>query len=88
MFSLLKTKIYAIGGAIIAALLVSVKFLTMRNKSLKKQRDQAEADLTFRKDVDIIDAEIEQDYSHRAEEAQKDVEAGEIPKHLADPSNN
>ena len=87
-FALLKTKIAAIGAAIIGALLLTVKFLTMRNKSLKKQRDQAEADLQFREDVDIMDEEIEQDFSHRAEEAQKDLDEGEIPDHLANPSNN
>jgi len=84
----LKTKLIAIGSAIIAGLLLAVKFLVSRNKSLKKQVESVEADLDFRRETDTIDAEIEQEFSHRATEAQKDLESDEIPDHLASPSNN
>lgn len=88
MLSTLKMKIYAIGAAIIAVLIGVIKFLSARNKSLKEEVKAANSQLQYREKVDTIDAEIEQDFSHRAEEARKDVESGEIPDHLADPSNN
>lgn len=85
MFSSLKTKIYAIGAGIIGFLLFLVKFLAGRNKALKEEVKAAESQLQFRKDIDIIDAEIGQEFSHRAEEARRDVENGDIPDHLSNP---
>ncbi len=80
-----KAKLLAIGGAIVAFLMGIIKYLSVRNKTLKDQRDAAKADLKFRKDVDKLDEEIEQEYSHRAEEAQKDLDEGNIPDHLRNP---
>lgn len=85
MLSLLSSKLKLIGLGILAFLLGLVKYLSARNKSLRNEVKTVKADLQFRKDVDIIDAEIEQEFSHRAEEARKDVEQGDIPSHLSDP---
>jgi len=88
MLTFLKSKIAAIGAGIIAVLLATIKFLSMRNKSLKKQVKTVKADLKFREETDSMDSEIEQEFSHRAEEAQKDLDDDKIPDHLANPSNN
>lgn len=82
MFSLLKNKIYAIGAGIIAVLLGIVKFLAHRNKSLKQEVKSAKSALKYREEVDSMDAEINQEFSHRAEEAQRDIQNDEIPRHL------
>jgi predicted negative regulator of RcsB-dependent stress response len=81
----LKSKLLAIGAGIVAFLLGVIKFLSWRNKSLKKEANQAKADLKFREDIDTIDAEIEQEFSHRAEEARKDLDEDRIPDHLRNP---
>ena len=68
MFGLLKSKLLAIGGAIIAALLIVLKLMfASRNKAVKRA-DQAEAELEFRDDVDEMETELSSNYQpHRAE---------------------
>ena len=85
MFSALKANFLAIGGAIIAFLLGIIKFQSVRNKTIKKQRDNAKADLQFREDVVELDEEINQEFSHRAEEAKEALDEDRIPDHLARP---
>ena len=85
MFSPLKAKLYAAGIAILAFLLGIIKFLSARNKSLKEEVKAANSQLQYREKVDTIDEEIEQEFSHRAEEARRDVEKGDIPSHLSNP---
>ena len=80
-----KAKLYAILAGIGAVLLGVIRFLTFRNAQLKQERDQAEADLEFRNEVDEIDSEIEQDFSDRQRAAEKDIENNEIPEHLRNP---
>ena len=68
MFGLLKSKLLAIGGAIIAALLIVLKLMfASRNKAVKRA-DQAEAELEFRDDVDEMETELSSNYQpHRTE---------------------
>jgi len=82
MFTALKVKLYAIGAALIGALFAIIKVLNVRNRQMKRERDQAEADLKFRNEVAEEDSEIRQEFSHRADEAKKDIENDEIPEHL------
>jgi hypothetical protein len=84
----IKAKIWLIISAIGVGLLAALKIQSGRAEKWKKAAKQANADLKFRKEVDIIDAEIEQKFSHRADEARRDLDNDEIPDHLADPSNN
>ena len=86
MFGLLKTKIFAIGAAIIAALLAVIKFQSFQSKKNKERAERAEADLQFRDDVDILDNEIDQEFSRRVEEAKKDEK--KIPDNLGKPNTN
>jgi len=85
MFSLLKTKFLAVGAGIIAILLGIIKFLRVRNTTLKNEVNIARKELKFRADVDTIEEEIEQEYSHRADEARRDIDEGTIPEHLRNP---
>ena len=87
MLSLLKSKLILIGGGIIAFLLAALKVLSLQNKRNKRRAEQAEKTLKFKEDVDTIDAEIDQEFSHRAEEAKQDVKAGKIPRNLRDPND-
>ena len=82
MFALLKTKIYAIGAAIIGVLFALIKVLGVSNRQLKRENKQLEADIKFKDEVNEADSEIRQEFSHRADEAQKDIENDEIPDHL------
>ena len=85
MFGLIKGKLLAIGGAIIASLLAVIKFQSIRNSRIKNERDSAIADLTFKEDVIESDAEIDQEFSHRAEEAKRDKT--KVPRNLRDPND-
>jgi hypothetical protein len=81
----LKTKLLAFGGAVIALLVAALKFMVIRNKSLKDQVKSAQAQIRYRGEVDRLDAEIEQDFSRRAQEARRHIDEGRVPNHLADP---
>ena len=87
MFGLLKGKLILIGGAVITFLLGVIKFQSVQNKRNKKRAVQAEKTLKFKEDVDTIDEEIDQEFSHRAEEAKQDVEDGKVPRNLSDPND-
>ena len=78
-------KIKAILAGIGIFLLGLLKVQSVRLEQAQRDRDQAEADLKFRVDVDILDEEIEQTFSHRAEEAKEALENNEIPEHLRKP---
>lgn len=85
MFLGVKTKLYAIGAALISAMGAVIAYLNLRNRQLKDQRDQLEADIEFKEDVEEADAEIRQEFSHRAEEARRDISNDTIPEHLRNP---
>lgn len=85
MFGLIKSKLILIGGAIIAGLLAVIKFQSFRSEANKRRAEQAEKTLKFREDVIESDAEIDQEFSHRAEEAHKDE--GKVPRNLRDPND-
>jgi hypothetical protein len=85
MINALKTNIWAILTAVGAFLLTWIKFLTIRNQGLKRKVKRAERQLEFEREINESEAEIEQDFSHRAEEAKKDLDEGNIPDHLRKP---
>ena len=82
LLQLLKTKIWAIGAAVFAAMLAIIKFQAVRNKSLKRGRDQARADLKFQSKVLEIDEEIDDNTVSRRVQARKEIEAGKLPGNL------
>ena len=85
MFSLVKGKLLAIGGAIIAILLGAVKALSVRNRQLKDRAKRAEKAFKFQSDVVSSEQEIDSKFSDLNREAEKDVKEGNIPEHLRAP---
>jgi hypothetical protein len=85
MFALLKGKLLLIWGGLTAILLATIKYLAIRNKKFKAEAKRARADLQFKEEVIELDAEIDQEFSHRAEEAKKDEK--KVPRNLSDPNN-
>lgn len=81
----LKTKLLAAGTVIIAVLLGIIKYLSHRNTTLKNEVNIAKKQLKFKEKVDTVDAEIEQEFSHRANEARRSLEDDTIPDHLRNP---
>jgi len=75
-------KFYAYGAAVIAVLLAVIKFLLSRNKNLKEEIRLAKKQIEFRAEVDDLDTEIDQEFSHRAEEARRALADNRIPDHL------
>ena len=68
MFSLLRSKLLAIGGALVAALLIALKFMSASRGKAVKRADKAEAELEFRDDVDEMETELDSNYQpHRVE---------------------
>lgn len=84
MLGLIKSKLILIGGGIIVFLLAALKVLSFQNKRNKKRAERAEATLEFREDVIDSDNEIDQEFSHRAEEAKRDKT--KVPRNLSDPN--
>lgn len=80
-------RLWGVITAIGVSLLAVIKVLLSRNKHLKKENKQLEADIGFREGVDEADSEIEQEFSHRADEANRDIDDGEIPDNLRNPNS-
>jgi hypothetical protein len=85
LFGLVKGKLLALGGAIIAILLGVVKALSARNRQLKDRAKKAESGLKFQNSVIESEQEIDSKFSDLKREAEKDVKDGSIPSHLRDP---
>jgi len=85
MFAAAKFKLYAIGMAIVAALLGVIKLQAAKNKSLKIRAKTAEKAVKFQQDVGKIEGEIEQEFSDLRRESEKDLNDGKIPEHLKNP---
>ncbi len=81
----LKSKVIAASAAIIVFLLGVVKLFLHRNSQLKQRVKKAEGQLKQSREQARLDAEIEQEFSHRAEEARRDLDEGNIPDHLRNP---
>jgi len=78
-------KIKAILAGIGIFLLGLLKIQSVRLEQAQRDRDQAEADLQFRDDVDTMDEEIGMDYDEKEREADEALDNNEIPEHLRKP---
>lgn len=93
----IKAKLWGIGAVLLGAFAFVLRLNSLKNQRdrARIERDQAKAQAkqqkVYRERVEKtaeLDAEIEQEFSHRAEEAQKDKEAGNVPKHVSKDSIN
>ena len=85
---MLKAKLYAIGGAILAALLVTVKFLIGSRARAVKKAKRLEGALKRQSDIQDIDSELSKDLkSHKAEIA-KEIADGEEITSLSRPNDD
>lgn len=83
----IKAYIYSAIGLIVTGLIVAVKFLASRNRTLKRKAESAEARWDHAKNVMSADKEAdEQEDIHLAEVA-KEVEEGKHPDELKDSNN-
>ena len=82
MLNSFANKLYAYGVVALAVLIGVIKVLLGRNKHLKEEIKAAKKAKEFREDVDDIDAEIDQEFSRRANEARKALKDNRIPDHL------
>lgn len=85
MWALIKSKAVAYGAAIFAFIAMVVSVLFVRGSRWKKIAKQNKRQLDFEREVEESESEIEQEFSHRAEEANKDLENEVIPDHLRNP---
>jgi hypothetical protein len=80
----LKAKLAAFGAFLLGVLALFVRLRMVTNQR-DKARDAAEKYKAWserQQDTTALDAEIEQEFSHRAEEAREAIKNDEIPKHL------
>lgn len=85
LLSLIKSKFLLWGGAVLAVLLGVIKFMAVRNTTLKGQVKQARKQLQKNAEIDKIDSEIDSQTASRRVEARKALENDEIPEHLRNP---
>ena len=85
LLSLLKTKAWAIGAAVLAAILGLLKIQTMRANSWKNKAKKHEESLKAKERQAKLDEELEQDFSDFRRAAEKDLDEGNIPEHLRRP---
>ena len=81
------TKLYAILAAIGTFLLgfLRLKQVTKQRDEAVKEKKRAKAWVERQEETREKDAEIDQSFSHRAEEAKEAIKNDEIPEHLRKP---
>jgi len=79
----LKNKLIAFGGLVLAGLVAALKYAWSAKEEAEEERDYAQADTKRVVRTQKRELEIDQEYSHRAEVANEEIQAGEIPSHLA-----
>ncbi len=85
MLLTLKSKLLALGGALLALLLGLLKFFAFKAKREKKRRIQAEHARDYAEDVVELDAEVAAQSVSRRVQARKEVESGKTPEFLRKP---
>jgi len=83
---MLKTKLYAIGAAIISALLVTLKLLAGSRARAVKKVERLEATLKRQSDTQEMDNELEGQLSSRRAEIKKELKEDKSVKSLENPN--
>jgi len=87
IWSTIKSKALLIGGAIISALLVTLKLLAGSRTRAIKKADRLEGALKRQGEIQEIDSELSKELkSHKAEIA-KEIESGEEITSLSNPND-
>ena len=83
----LKAKLIAAGAALLAifGFLVRLKIVTSQRDKAKHKAEQYKAWTERQTETAEIESELEQEFSHRAQEANEDVKEGKVPDHLSNP---
>ena len=85
----LKAKLIAAGALLATALgfLVRLKIVTSQRDKAKHKAEQYKAWSERQEETATKDSELEQEFSHRAQEANEDVKEGKVPDHLSNPND-
>jgi hypothetical protein len=84
----LKTYWTAIVAVAFSALAVAVKLLSVRNRKLRQQRDQAAEGLDHAREVIENDIEVREQVDTRLAEAAQEIAAGSAPSELTNPNDD
>ena len=84
---MLKAKLYAILGGVVAFLLALVKIFAGKAKRAEKRADRAEAQVVFKEAVEDSDSELSKDLESRKAEISKEIKDGEEVTSLSDPNS-
>jgi hypothetical protein len=77
MLKLVGSKLLAIGGAVIAALLLVIKYLAAGKKRAKRKAKVAEAALDRQSDIHKIDTELDKELQSREAEIKAEAKKDE-----------
>ena len=78
-----KAKLAAAGTIALGVILVMLKYFMSKAKKEERRADVAEANVERVVKTQKRETEIDQEYSHRAEVANEQIQDGAIPDHLA-----
>ncbi len=86
MIAKIKQYAIAIGGAIIGVLYLLLKIVGMQRDKAKRNAEAYKAQVKQREAEMKSDDEVDQEFSHRAQEARRDLDEGNVPDILRDPN--
>ena len=86
MISKIKDYALAIVGAIAGLLYLLLKIVSGQRDRYKRDAKVAEATVKQRDQEMASDNEVDQEFSHRAEETKRDLDEGTVPDILRDPN--
>jgi type VI protein secretion system component VasK len=87
MLVTIKNRLILIGGAIISALLVTLKFMAASRARAVKQAKRAKAALKRQQDTQEIDNELDHQLSSRRAEIKREIEDKKSVKSLENPND-
>jgi len=64
-----------------------LRMVTAQRDKARQKAAAAASEAKFHKKLDESHTEIDQEFSHRAEEAAKDIKDGKIPRNLSNPND-
>ena len=86
MITKIKQYALAIGGAIIGVLYLLLKISGLQRNKARREAKAYKAQVKQREAEMKSDNEVDQEFSHRAEEARRDLDEGRIPDIIRRPN--
>ena len=82
MFTALKAKLYAVGAAVLLALMATIKILTMQKKAAQEDARRAKKHMEERKKIVTAEKAINKEMKEQKVKAVEAIKDGKVPDNI------